>query len=79
MLITIYLVTGFGLAMFVSWLGWRNVLFHISAPLYGVVGVYGLPGSGILKSPIEESAGIMAIVFYVITWLFWLDKNYNTK
>jgi hypothetical protein len=25
------------------------------------------------------NAVVMSVVFYAITWLFWLDKNYNIK
>jgi hypothetical protein len=79
MLIAVYLMTGFGLAMVISWLGWRNLLFHMGAPLYGVAGGYGFHTLGVLKAPIGDISVVMAIVFYLITWLFWLDKNYNTK
>jgi hypothetical protein len=79
MLITIYLLAGFGLALFISWLGWRNALFHLVAPLYGVIGAAGFHSLGVLKTSIVRNAVIMGLVFYTITWLFWLDRNYNTN
>jgi hypothetical protein len=79
MLITIYLLIGFGLALFISWLGWRSALFHLVAPLYGAIGAIGFHSLGILKTSAVGNAVVMSVVFYAITWLFWLDKNYNIK